>query len=133
MNMVKAGVFGAVLTGLMLSNAMAHDRVRSNINSINIGVSSGFGANVITHYPNTVIYSRTPRVIYYGPPTIIQYGPVIQQVQRGPQHQFNYYRNWSNGWKNRPNGQRYDGHIHQQNHQRRNIDAGHYRGRYESR
>jgi len=49
---------------------------------------------IVTQYPNTVIYSRTPRVIYQGAPTVVIASPFINT------RPFNYYNNWNRGWRN---------------------------------
>ncbi len=51
-------------------------------------------ATIVTQYPNTVIYGRTPRVIYQGAPTVVIASPFINA------RPYNYYRNWNRGWRN---------------------------------
>lgn len=135
MNYIKKLLVGLAFGGLFVGNAMARDSVRFT-------VYAGSVANthpVISHYPNTVIYGKTPQVIYYGAPTAIQYLPVITQRfgnhrSRGHNargHNYNYYRDWNNGW------QRNRGHHHHRNHvnkhHERKNSIGHYRGHYKSR
>lgn len=48
---------------------------------------------IVTRYPNTVIYSRTPRVIYQGAPTVVIASPFVNT------RPYNYYQNWNQGWR----------------------------------
>lgn len=132
----KNMLFGFAMTGLFAFNATAGD-VRVVVRAGNVMQA----APVITHYPNTVIYSRTPQVIYHTAPTQIQYVPVITQRivnNRARGQGFNYYRQWNNGWQNhRQVRQRH--HRHQQQRQGaycgndRRINIGHYNGNYKRR
>ncbi len=59
---------------------------------------------VVQQYPNTVIYSRTPRVIYQGAPTVVINRPFVNARPNNYYQQRN--RGWNNrssiGWRNRP-------------------------------
>lgn len=51
-------------------------------------------ATIVTRYPNTVVYSRTPRVIYQGAPTVVIASPFIST------RPFINQRSWNPGWRN---------------------------------
>lgn len=100
MNVLKLAVLPLVGLSLFATSALARDRVNVDIN---IGAYDYVAAPVVTHYPNTVYYGRTPTVIYYGAPTVVQYVPVVttryHQGYGGYSSNYNYYQNWSNGWR----------------------------------
>lgn len=78
---------------------------------------------VVTNYPNTIVYGRTPQVVYQGAPTVIITTPIVRP------RPYNYYRQWSNGWRNQP--QRYGQPRYCP--PKRSSQVGHYRGRYQRR
>lgn len=154
MGFIKTILIGMATSALLVTNVNARDNVRFNVSIGNYGQSTTTHTQVITHYPNTVIYSRTPQVIYHSAPTVIQYVPVIGHYNIRPR-QFNYYRQWNNGWGNNHQHLKRNKHLQRhnkitrnQNIQRRNQapignrqmqrqraenHVGYYRGNYKSR
>jgi hypothetical protein len=109
MGYIKTILMSVAASALLVTHVSARDNVRFNVNIGSYGQSTTTThTQVITHYPNTVIYSRTPQVIYHSAPTVIQYVPVISHYNVQPR-QYNYYRHWRNGWNNN--------HQHVQRHQ----------------
>lgn len=102
MKIVKLMLAIVALSALCFSNAHARDRVDININAYR------YVAPQISHYPNTVYYSRTPTVIYYSAPAVVQYVPIINTQPRYlprysqshfSNHHRDYYRDWNQGWR----------------------------------
>jgi hypothetical protein len=112
MKLLKLAVLPLLGLSLLATSALARDRVNVDIN---IGAYDYVAAPVVTHYPNTVYYGRTPTVIYYGAPTVVQYVPVVttryHQGHGGHySSNYNYYQNWSQGWRGHGHHQyRHDG------------------------
>ena len=100
----------AAISLCSITQAFAGDSHR-NASGISINVHAyDYVAPVISHYPNTIYYSRTPTVVYYGAPTVIQYVPIIRYDNNGGygrnetrqyrQPERHYYREWNRGWGN---------------------------------
>ncbi len=108
MIVTKFAVLPLVGLSFFASSALAGDRVNVDIN---IGAYDYVAAPVVTHYPNTIYYGRTPTVVYYGAPTVVQYVPVINTRYHNRSFYappaVNYYQSWSNGW--RGNGHHHGG------------------------
>lgn len=108
MQRFKFIILPLVLLSAFAASAQARDRVDVDIN---IGAYDYVAAPVVTHYPNTVYYGRTPTVVYYGAPTVVQYVPVVNT--RYQTHGFyntptrNYYQSWSQGWRGQGHGYHY--------------------------
>lgn len=104
MKILKFLLASVALSVLCFNSALARDRVDVDINFN----AYRYVAPQISHYPNTVYYSRTPTVIYYSAPEAVQIVPIITPQSnlgvnryhgRDQIYSQNYYRDWSQGWR----------------------------------
>jgi hypothetical protein len=122
---LKIMLNGFVLSACFAMPAIAHDSVSLNIRSGNVHYVSP----VVTHYPNTVIYGRTPTVIYQTPAPVIQFFPVVG----GGNFQSNRFCNDRQSQPTVWGNNRYQNNRYQHDRRIQRIEMGQYNGQFRTR